>query len=185
MRSPRALACLALVLLASCASQPVRSTRLTDADLDEMSGELASKLRTSDWLATRAADSPRAVITWDKVENLTNDLLSRGEQWAMMTKVRDGAGLVQLSRDKNLAVVLPAQFLEEGRERGAFEPEFAVYRAPTHRLDATLRSATRADGRDRTDLYLCDVRVTDLATGAVEFTDTVTIKRAAVGLSFD
>ncbi|MFO0830592.1 MAG: hypothetical protein U0637_01990 [Phycisphaerales bacterium] len=172
------------VVLPAC-SAPARSTRLTGADLSDMAGELAQKLRDSDFMKLRTADSPAAVITWDRVENLTMDIITPGEQWSMMQRVRDSAGLVQLGKDKAFTLVIPAALKAEGEQRGGFERGFGAGRAPTHRMDATMRSATRSATSHRTDTYLCDFRVTELATGALLWSDTVALKRAAAGLSFD
>ncbi len=170
--------------LAACGPR-AKSTRLTGGDLADMSTELAQKLTDSDWMKARSPDSPPIVITWDKVENLTSDLLSRSEQWSMMQHVRDSADLVRVGREKAFTLVIPAALKDEGQARGSFEPGTAAARAPTHRMDATLRSATRADGVHRTDVYLCDFRVTLLSSGELAWSDTVALKRAAAGLSFD
>lgn len=175
-------------VLPAC-SAPARSTRLTQADLSDMATDLAQKLRDSDWMKARAPDSQPIVITWDKVENLTLDIVTPGEQWYIMQKVRDSAGLVQLSKDKAFTLVIPAELKAEGEQRGNYEEGFAAQRTPTHRMDATMRSATRSaaslSAGARTDTYLCDFRVTELSTGALLWSDSVALKRAAAGLLFD
>lgn len=179
------------VLLPACAASP-RSTRLTQADFTDMATDLAQKLQESEFLKNRTQDSPPIVVTWDKVENLTQDILTQGEQWAIMQKVRDSAGLVQLGKQKALILVIPASLKSEGEQRvggSSYQDGFAGSRAPTHRLDATLRSATRSAASltagARTDTYLCDFRVTVLSDGQLVWSDTVALKRAAAGLSFD
>ncbi len=172
------------VTIPAC-SAPARSTRLTQADLSDMATDLAQKLRESDFLKDRTVASPPIVLTWDKVENLTLDIITPGEQWSMMQRVRDSAGLVQLGKEKAFTLVIPAELKGEGEQRGNYETGFAQGRSPTHRLDATLRSAARSGSAHRTDTYLCDFRVTRLADGALLWSDTVALKRAAAGLSFD
>ena len=188
---PFILLAILAVLLPACAAAP-RSTRLTQADFTDMATDLAQKLRESDFLKNRGQDSQPIVLTWDKVENLTQDILTQGEQWAIMQKVRDSAGLVQLGKEKAFTLVIPASLKTEGEQRvggSTFEEGFAGSRAPTHRLDATLRSATRSAASltagARTDTYLCDFRVTVLSDGQLVWSDTVALKRAAAGLSFD
>lgn len=188
---PFILLALLAMLLPACSSAP-RSTRLTQADFTDMATDLAQKLRDSEFLKNRTQDSPPIVLTWDKVENLTQDILTQGEQWAIMQKVRDSAGLVQLGKEKAFMLVIPASLKAEGEQRvggSNYEDGFAASRSPTHRLDATLRSATRSAASltagARTDTYLCDFRVTVLSDGQLVWSDTVALKRAAAGLSFD
>lgn len=182
----RWMLCLAMAGgLGGCAGSPARSTRLTDTDLTEFSHEMALRLRESDWMRERDERSQRMVVTINKVENLTTDLLSRGEQWAFVARVRSAEALVGLGRQKNFAVVMPVEHLQEGKDRGNLPEDFAANRAPTHEMSATLRSATRSGGGQRTDVYLCEFRATRLADGVLEWTDTFEIKRAAVGLSYD
>jgi hypothetical protein len=52
-------------------------------------------------------------------------------------------------------------------------------------MSATMRNATRSVKDARTDVYLCEFRITSLATGELKWLDTFEVKRQAFGLTFD
>lgn len=155
--------------------------------MKEISEAMASDLRTSELMKSRSEMSERIWIAMDKVENLSSDLIPRREQWYMMARLQSSAALVDLSKEKNFAMVVPAEqaFGTEGLQSRS--EAIGVYnkRKATHELTGTIRSATRSDGKARTDVYLTDFRLTSLATGELLWSGTYEIKRAASGLSFD
>ena len=170
-----------------CAAAPPRSTRLTIGDFELLAAQMSTSLAASPLLRERGPTSEPMVITINRVENLSMDLIPRREQWALMSKVRSSAALVELGRARAFRVVLPAEFAALAGEPAEAARGQGVYagRAPTHEIAATIRSATRSDGRNRTDVYLLDMRLTALATGELQWTDTFELKRWATGLSFD
>jgi hypothetical protein len=172
-----------VLLLSACAAR--QSTQIRVADLEETTAVMADRLRGSSLLAERTADSPPMVVAIHKVENLTSDLIPEGQQWWMMHRVRSSQPLLALARDRSIRFVIPAQHLREGMERSAFDEGFAAGRAPTHEMSATFLSATRSAGKDRTDAYLCEYRITDLNSGQLAWTETFEFKRAAFGRAYD
>lgn len=178
------VAAAACALAAGCAG-PARSTAITVGDIQETAAEMAARLRGSDFLKERGPDSPRMVVAIQKVENLTLDLIPEADRWYLMDKVRSSFSLTELSKEKNIAFVIPAEKLRAARAKGTLEGDFAPERAPTHEMTATFRSVTRTAGLDRTDLYLCEYRITDLADGALEWSDAFEFKRAALGRAYD
>ncbi len=175
----------ACFVTAGCASAEAKSTRLTVDDLQFTAAELADKLRGSEFLAGRSPDSPPMVVAVSKVENLTSDIIPEAEQWWLIHRLRNAQSVRTLAQDRNLTFVIPVERLQAGRDTGAFDDATAARRAPTHEMTATFRSATRAAGLHRTDFYLCDLRITDLADATLDFSDSVEFKRAAVGRSWD
>jgi hypothetical protein len=175
---------LSVFCLASC-SAPPRTTVLTTGDLDTTATEMAAKLSASKFLADRTPDSPRMVVAISKVENLSSDIITEGEQWMLMNKVRDSLPIVELGKQRNLAFVIPAEHLKAGQARGTLDAEFAKGRKPTHTMDATFRSATRSQGQDRTEAYLVEYRITELASGELVWDESFEFKRVAKGLSYD
>ena len=173
-------------LLSACHSAP-KSTRLTVGDMKEISEAMASDLRQSELMQSRSEMSERIWIAMDKVENLSSDLIPRREQWYMMARLQASAALINLSNEKNFAMVVPAEqaFGVEGQQSRREGPGVYQKRKATHELTGTIRSATRSDGKARTDVYLTDFRLTSLATGEMLWTGTYEIKRVASGLSFD
>jgi hypothetical protein len=125
------------------------------------------------------------IVAIHKVENLTSDIIPEGDRWWMMQRVRASQPILTLSRDKNLRFVIPAEHLQAGIDRGNLEDDFAKDRKPTHEMSATFLSATRAAGKHRTDAYLCEYRITDLASGSLVWTEIFEFKRAAFGKGYD
>lgn len=173
----------ALSTLGGCAAK--QTTRIRVVDLEETTTVIADKLRASDFLAERSPASPQMVIAIQKVENLTTDLLPESDRWWMMQRVRASQPILALSRDRNIRFVIPAEHLREGMDRGNFDADFAANRSPTHEMTATFLSATRSAGKDRTDAYMCEYRVTDLSSGSLVWTEVFEFKRAAFGKGYD
>lgn len=171
--------------LTGCANASPRTTRLTTRDLDEMATIVALNLRNSDWMTTRNEQSEPVVIAMEKVENLTDDIIPRGEQWAIMTKVRANASMVRVGREKAITFVMSKDAVLGAAERGTMEGAEENRRNPTHEMSATMRNATRSVKDARTDVYLCEFRITALATGELKWLDTFEVKRQAFGLTFD
>lgn len=180
-----AVAACALAVSAPGCAAPARTTAITVGDIQEVAVEMGAKLRGSSFLKDRGADSPRMVIAIQKVENLTLDIIPESDRWYLMDRVRSSFSLQELSKEKNIAFVIPAEKLRAARVKGTLDDEFAAERSPTHEMTATFRSVTRAAGLNRTDLYLCEYRITDLAAGTLEWSDAFEFKRAALGRAYD
>jgi hypothetical protein len=173
---------LAVAALAGCAPGP-RSTTLSVDDIEHTASEMTHKLSRSAWLTGRDAGAPPAVVAIQKVENLSSDVIPEPDRWYLMVKLRTSRPIEAFRRLHNITFVVPAEHL-----RGAGLEEDAgggAGRQPTHEMTATFRSATRSAGRDRTDVYLCECRVTDLSSGEVVWTDVVEFKKRAVGRAYD
>jgi len=149
------------------------------------SAELAAKLRASDLMLNRGSDSSKMIVAITKTENLTTDLISAGEQWYIITRIRDSLPISVLREQKNFVFVIPQEHLRSGRDKGNFPEGFAGSRDPTHEMTATFRSSRRAAGLNRTDAYECEFRLTDLSTRELVWTNVVAFKRVAVGRSYD
>ena len=175
---------LAACLLQACAGPP-RTTKVTMRDLDDMATIVALNLRNSDWMTSRDSTSEQVVVAMDKVENLTDDIIPSGEQWAIMTKIRTNANMVRIGREKAISFVIPKEFLIHAQQSGNIDNTFADLRSPTHEMSATLRNTTRSIKDARTDVYICEFRITALATGELKWLDTFELKRQAFGLTFD
>jgi len=173
-----------VTLTPGCATTP-RSSTLSVDDIEFTATELTHKLADSDWLRGRSAESPRVVVAIQKVENLSTDLIPEPDRWYMMARLRASRPVETYRRLYNVAFVIPAEHLRDSSMQSEAERELGTGRKPTHELTATFRSATRTAARDRTDAYLCECRVTDLATGELCWADIVEFKKAAFGKSYD
>ncbi|HYE62584.1 MAG TPA: hypothetical protein VD997_11370 [Phycisphaerales bacterium] len=185
MKVTAAVILFTLVAMVGGCAAPARSTQMTSADLDETTAVMAQKLSASRLLAERTPDSPKMVIAIAKVQNLTSDLIPEGEQWMLMEKVKGSLPLLNLGRERNVAFVIPAEHLSAAKRAGTLPEEAALARNPTHEMTATFLSGTRMAGKDRTDAYLVEYRITSLSTGALEWVETFEFKRAASGIAYD
>ncbi len=184
MHGARAIPLGLLVLLVGCAGVP-KSSRLTVGDFEATASELAAKLEASDLLSDRTPDSPRWTIAIDKVENLSSDVISESEQWWLVYGVRDAQPMRALRETRNVVWVIPAEQLAMLRTSGYDVAQSGSERSPTHTMSGTFRSATRTASLDRTDVYRCEFRITDLATGEQVWADSVEFKRIARGKAWD
>jgi hypothetical protein len=176
-----------------------RSTRLTVSDLEVISREMAASLSASEAMADRGPQSPPWVVSFDRLRNLSSDVLSPSEQWWVIQRVVSSQPIMALSEQRNLRFVAPARPSgvtgvtdgpEEsgggngtsGEDRG---PAYGAGRRPTHQLTGTLYSVTRATAEDRTELYYCEFVLLDLASGETVWTDKFEFKRVAKGHVWD
>jgi hypothetical protein len=180
-----------VLALLGCRS-PGRTTVLTHDDLDVATREMAASLAASSFLADRAPDSPPIVVTINKVENLTSDIIPPAEQWMTMARLQGSLPIRQLSRDRNIRFQIPPERrrLVEGAG-GRVPPEQQQQYVPTHVMTALFRSSTRT-GRDgkghvdvRQDYYLLQYQITELQSRQIVWEDAFEFKREASGLLID
>lgn len=177
---------LGVLLLPACA-QP-RSTRMTVGDFEAMAAQMAQSLSRSPALAGRTPDSAPMVVAITKVENLSSDVMSEGEQWGVIAKIRGSLPIQALRQQKNIAFVIPAEQTRKLRQQGdlgAAAEQFGSERSPTHTMTATFRSVTRAIDKARSELYFCEFSLIDLKTSEPIWTDRFEYKRLATGHIWD
>ncbi len=177
-------------VLAACAA-PARNSRMTGDDLEQIGRSIADSLTRSDLLAERDASSAPWLVTITKIRNLSSDVMTESEQWAVVARVRSSLSIEALRESKNIRWVIPVEQVERMRAdpSGGFgpadSPEFASERRPTHQLIPTFRSLTRADATARTELYYCEFQIVDIETSAVVWSDRFEYKREARGHVWD
>ncbi len=168
--------------------QTPRSTRLNVDDFEFMATGIADALRGSmvqGFLAERGPGSPEMVVAIQRVTDYSHDMLSDGEKWYLMAKVRDALDHSLRTR-KNIVFVIPADKIRDARKMGEIDDQNAFSsRAPTHVMDGTIRAVVRTTARDRTDAYLLDCELTALAGGEVVWSAQVEFKRWARGRAWD
>ena len=179
----------ALVLLLAlvsmgCATE--RSSRIAIDDYLEMTDSMAQSLRQSEAFAERSPASEPWVVSFDKVLNLSSEIMTQGEQWGVVAMVRGAQPINSLWDDKRVAFVIPAQYTID--RRGTLDAEradkgFGTERGVTHTITATFRSVTRVgeDGKGRTDVYACEFQMLDLNTNEPVWLDMFEFKRTATG----
>ncbi len=175
---------LAVSLVAGCASPP-RTTRITVADFNAMAAEMSQSLLQSEALAQRGPTSKPWVITVDKVTNLSDDVMTASEQWAVMQRIAGSLPVQAMRKQKQVSFVLPRGRSDALLEAGETELPGNIRRTPTHMLHATFRSAARAQANRRSDLYFCVFELFDVAGGEPVWTDRFEYKRQARGEVWD
>jgi hypothetical protein len=177
---------LAALLLVGC-QQPPRSTRMTLADFDHMAAAMAQSLNQADRIKRRTPESERWIISIDDVRNLTTDVMTPAEQWAIMYRIQDSQPIQRLWDEKNIRFVLPPAKVKALRNKGfaATQPAAGDRPRPTHSLTAVFRSARRAQAKQGTDLYYCQFSLMDLRGGEPVWRDRVSFKREAFGHIWD
>ena len=175
-----------LLLLAVSGCKTQQTSRIAVDDYVEMSAAMAQSLRQSDVFAGRSADSEPWVVSFDKVLNLSSEIMTQGEQWGVVAMVRGAQPINSLWNDKRVAFVIPAQYAID--QRGTLNAEradkgFGTERGVTHTITATFRSVMRVgeDGKGRTDVYGCEFQMLDLNTNVPVWIDTFEFKRTAKG----
>jgi hypothetical protein len=159
---------------------------MTVDDMEEMGAQMAASLAKSDAMKSRQPDSPMWVITIQKVQNLSSDVMTDGEQWGVMARLQSSLPIRALWDDKNIRMVVPAERLGSlGKQTRAEFNQPVVRRQPTHVMNATFRSATRADSKNRTESYFCLFEIIDLKTAVPVWIDKFEYKRAAIGHIWD
>jgi hypothetical protein len=177
---------IALAALSLLGCKTPQSSRIQVDDYLEMTDAMAQSLRQSDAFAQRSSDSEPWIVSFDKVLNLSSEIMPQGEQWGVVAMVRGAQPINALWDDKRVAFVIPAQYAID--RRGTLDAEradkgFGTERGVTHTITATFRSVTRigADGDGRTDVYACEFQMLDLNTNEPVWLDTFEFKRTATG----
>jgi len=176
------------VIAMGCATTGPQSTRMTADDFDAMIADMAAAFAQSEVVAGRTPNSPRWIITINKVQNLTSDAMTDAEQWAIMARLRSATPIRALWDQKNIRFVIPARRVQKMRDNPqllSVDQSFGSKRRPTHEMSATFRSITRATATDRTELYYCEFEILDLAAGEPVWTDKFEYKRVAHGQVWD
>jgi hypothetical protein len=162
------------------------STAITADDMQEITTQVAEKLRASDFLAKRTPESPPLTITINKVLNYTSDVIRDSDRWYLMYRVIDSFSIKTLSKEKNISLVIPAERLQELKAKvGTGDGAIGQGRKPTHVMEATFRSLTYLAGKDRTDAYYCQYSIVEVASGETVWSDKFEFKRAAVGRAYN
>lgn len=179
------LSVVAASVLGGCAGAP-KSSRLSVGDIEFTAQELSAKLTDSTFLADRNGESPRMVVAINKVENLTTDVIPEADEWYIMERVRGSRPMEALKRLRNIVFVVPIDHIRGGQAQASeFDRLVALGRRPTHEMSATFHSAVRSSGENRTDVYLCEMRITDMTSRELVFLESVEFKKTATGKAYD
>jgi len=184
-RAKVAVVALAAVVVSGCQPPQVNTTRLGSQDLVVMTDEMVTSLLREPAVGARGPEASTWVITMDRAVNKTNDVMPRNELWAFMARLRAQLNRSPAMAERGMAFITPAEWaaqLDLEADRRAADYQRA---APTHALMATFYSLTTAERRLRSDAYLCEFRLIDLATEHIVWTDKYEVKYAVARNRFD
>ncbi len=158
------------------------TTMLTSVDVVEMTDQMVASLAASGLMEGRTEDSPPMVITMDRVANRTEHIMSPGERWGVINRLRALLMQTDLRSERHLIFVMPTQAWEALEVVDQAPPHRLK---PTHALRATFRSDTQSSIRARTDAYLCAFQMLDLGDGALVWEDAFEVKYTVSRNRFD
>ncbi|MBA4028372.1 MAG: hypothetical protein C0475_04450 [Planctomyces sp.] len=199
-----ARACAALLACAAavaCAAQQ-RTTLLRASDTLLSAQRVLEQLAQSDFILMRTQSSERLVLRPHPLENLSDNRLSRGDQWAAMARVLLDPRVLELLRSRNIVVQMPPLASDAVARAGLTVREPPAELAPTHLFTGRLRSITRAGAPEadagagerrgagsertqRTDRYFFEYTIIDARTRAVEWAGSAELARRAHGSLID
>ncbi|MCA9310721.1 MAG: hypothetical protein KDA21_05900 [Phycisphaerales bacterium] len=180
----RLLSILSLLLLLSGCGAPrlYDTTMLTSVDVVQMTDQMVGSLVASGVMAGRTSEDDPWVITMDKVSNRTEHIMSPGERWGIMNRLRALLMQTDLRRERSLVFVLPR---EAWQAMDTVEEAPPTRRSPTHALRATFLSDTQSSVRARVDAYLCAFQLLELESGRLVWEDAFEVKYAVERNAFD
>ena len=179
---------LCLLTLTGCATAP-QSSRMTTEDFTDMSEAMAQSLARSSALRDRTPQSEPWVISIDRVQNLTKDIITESERWYVIQRLRSSLPIRAMSQQKNITFIMPKERLDALRSNPKIDvsddANLGSQRTPTHQMTGKFIGSERATSLQRTDSYFCEFEIMNLATGVPEWTDKFEYKRDAVGHVWD
>lgn len=167
-----------------CAGEP-STTRLGAEDLVAFSEEAAQSLASGDAISGRGPRDAPWVIAMRLPRNLSHDVISEGERWFVMERLKDSLAMSRLARERGLVFVIDRERAASAGDVEGGDPAGFPNRRPTHVLEGEFRSIERRSGEHRTDAYAFVLSLRDLADGAVVWSDSFVIKRGAHGRAWD
>jgi hypothetical protein len=183
----RAIVTCSLALLScACASDPpvARTTFLDSVDLIEMTDRMAQSFSLDEDIAGRDGDSESWVVSMNRIENHTNQIIPEREKWLYVARLRALLDRSTLSRERNLTwIIPPGRWAMLQDELG---PAPATLRLqPTHQLTGEFTALTNTSGQGRSDSYLAEYHLFSLDDGRMIWSDHWEAKRTVSGRTYD
>lgn len=188
-----ALACvITAVVSTGCESTGgtgANTTLIQASDLLEVSDAARAALASSAFFVSRSAASRPLTIEPGRVTNISNERLTAGDRRAMLTRVLYEPGIQQQLASRNIALLRPSESPE--LLAGVWPVAFSTT-PPTHVLNAQFSSASRQAAianslspDARSDLFVIDYTLVELATRDVVWSHQSELKRYATGRTID
>jgi hypothetical protein len=181
---PRIALLLLAPLLAGCGGPPrANTTFLRSVDAVDMTDRMARSFAAD---ADIGGGTEPWIISLHRVANQTNQLIPEREKWLYMGRLRALLATSGLTRERNIVWVIPPErWPMVAEELGVSEEPYGLRLDPTHLLTAEFHALTVTSGRGRSDTYVCDFQLLDLATGVIAWEDAWEAKRASAGVTYD
>ncbi|MEM1166302.1 MAG: hypothetical protein AAGI30_08430 [Planctomycetota bacterium] len=167
----------------------VRTTLIQADDIIEITNSVRTSFASSPFFTSRSATSVPITIEPGRVTNVSNERLTGGDQRAMLTRVLYEPGIHRQLASRNIRLLRPTESPE------LLNQSWATYFSqtpPTHVLNAQFSSASRqaAVGDTlspdaRSDLFIVDYTLVELASRDVVWSDQFELKRFATGRTID
>lgn len=196
LRMPSTIRPIAMILLLAtcacaatgCSAPRVNTPFLQSVDLVDMTDRMAESFSGSDVIATRSVHATPWVISVYRVVNHTNQIIPEREKWLYIGRLRAMLARSDVSKRHGLIWIVPPERWPQIAEAmnadvGAEPPNMRM--KPTHLLTAEFSSLTNTSAAGRSDAYVCEFELIDLATGRIVWTDSWEVKRAVRGLTYD
>lgn len=187
-----AFACMLIGVFGAGCAAPQRSTLLRGSDIQLSTQRIVDQLAASEWLAGRTQSSPRAVLRPERLENLSDNRLSQGDQWAAMSMVLLNPRMLEMLRSKNVIVQMPTLRSEAIARAGLTINEPAAQLLPTHLFRGRLRSLSRAgsaqvdsDRVQRRDTFIFEYAIAAVESREIAWSGQTELSRLAHGSLVD
>lgn len=154
---------------------------LDGVDLVAMTDDMASRIGSDAEVNQAAASGPMSVVVMPVVNNMTAEVLPRGQAIAFTGRVRvllskHAPGRFTWVMNRDAFNALRARELELGVDPGP-NPERIQ---PGYALTATFSNLITEDKRRRDSFYLCVFELTKVDNGVVLWSGSYEVKKAAV-----
>ena len=175
----------AILLLAGCGGAPkARTTFLNSVDLIEMTDRMAESFAADELMHERSPQSHQWIVSIDRMHNLTNQVIPEREKWLYIARLRAVLQQSDIARDRNIIWVIPPERWPMVQEELGDAP-YELRRTPTHEMTAEFGALTNTSGKGRSDAYLCEYQLVDIAEGRIVWSDKWEVKRSVSGKTYD
>lgn len=173
--------------LSSCGGPPApRTTFLNSVDLVAMTDRMAQSFVTDQRIGARTADDAPWVISIFRIANHTNQVIRDGEKWLYVARLRALLAQSDVGRERNIVWVMPPERWQMvADELGASEEPYGLRMNPTHQLTAEFHALTNTSAKGRSDAYVCDYQLVNLASGTIVWEGQHEVKRSISGKTYD
>lgn len=174
-------------MLAGCGGAPkVQTTFLRSVDLIAMTDRMAQSVARDPVISTRRDSDSPWVISMYRVVNHTNQIIPDREKWLYLARLRALLAQSDLSRRCSIIWIIPPErWAMVAEELGVSQEPHGLRMNPTHLLTAEFHALTNTSGRGRSDAYLCNYQLVDLASGRLVWEDKWEVKRDITGKTYD